>query len=66
MIPNDQLARKQMISNMLMHLTNLGPDDSELTKWETDFVSSIAEQFEQRDNLSDKQCEILERIYNKV
>lgn len=34
-----------------------------LTKWEEDFVESIKEQFEKRGSLSEKQLEILERIY---
>lgn len=34
-----------------------------LTKWEEDFIESIAEQFDERDSISDKQEEILERIY---
>lgn len=35
-----------------------------LTKWEEDFVQSIQDRFEEgRFNLSEKQAEILERIY---
>ena len=34
-----------------------------LTTWETDFVESVSEQFESRGSISDKQEEILERIY---
>lgn len=34
-----------------------------LSKWEEDFVASLEEQFEKRKSLSDKQLEILERIY---
>lgn len=34
-----------------------------LTKWELDFMESITEQFEKRNSISDKQEEILERIY---
>lgn len=34
-----------------------------LTKWEQDFMESIAEQFEIKQWISDKQEEILERIY---
>ncbi len=36
-----------------------------LTKWEQDFVDSIWEQFEERGSLSDRQEEILERIYSE-
>lgn len=34
-----------------------------LTKWERDFIDSLEEQFEERGWISDKQEEILERIY---
>jgi len=34
-----------------------------LTAWELGFMESITEQFEQSHNLSDRQTEILERIY---
>ena len=34
-----------------------------LTKWENDFVTSVSEQFSERGTLSEKQEEILERIY---
>ncbi len=36
-----------------------------LTTWETDFVESITDQFSERGSLSDKQEEILERIYSE-
>jgi hypothetical protein len=35
----------------------------ELTKWEEGFVESVREQFLERGSLSDRQTEILERIY---
>lgn len=34
-----------------------------LSKWETDFMESITEQFEKYKRISDKQEEIIERIY---
>lgn len=34
-----------------------------LTKWEQDFFDNIADQFSERKWISDKQEEILERIY---
>jgi hypothetical protein len=34
-----------------------------LTKWEADFVASIDQQFQQKKSLSEKQLEVLERIY---
>lgn len=36
---------------------------TKLSKWEQDFVESLREQFTQRGRLSEKQLEILERIY---
>lgn len=35
----------------------------ELTKWEEDFVDSVREQFQARGSLSERQIEILEKIY---
>jgi len=37
----------------------------ELTVWEVDFVASVADQFERRGTLSDKQFEILEKLYSE-
>jgi hypothetical protein len=34
-----------------------------LTKWETDFMYSITEQWEEKGWMSNRQVEILERIY---
>lgn len=34
-----------------------------LSKWEEDFLSSISDQFDRKGTLSDKQFEILEKIY---
>lgn len=34
-----------------------------LSKWEEDFMESLTEQFNERNSISDKQEEILERIY---
>lgn len=49
-------AIEYWIDQCLDHETNL-------TKWEYDFVKSIEEQFEKRGTLSERQCEVLERIY---
>lgn len=62
MIPNDQPARKNMIARMLNVLET---DSDKMTKWEQDYIISLREQFGFKKNLSDKQCEILERIYDK-
>ena len=66
MIPNDQPLRKEIISKMLYHLERYASeDDCDLTQWESSFIESIKEQFEEKGDLSNKQCEILERFYDK-
>jgi len=52
--------QKKLIPHMLEQLTT---PSKNLSKWEEDFIASIAEQFESRHSLSDRQYEILERIY---
>lgn len=34
-----------------------------LSKWEQDFLESISDQFDERGSISDRQEEVLERIY---
>ena len=65
MIPNDQPHRKDMISRMLKYLCDKEDLTAEYTSWEVQFIESIHEQFLHRGDLSNKQCEILERIYDK-
>ena len=66
MIPNDQPLRKQTIERMINHLIKaIERDSRDLSSWESDFIQSISEQFESRGDLSSKQCEILERLYDK-
>lgn len=36
-----------------------------LTKWEESFVESLQEQFDAKGSLSDRQLEILDRIYTE-
>lgn len=62
MIPSDLEQRRKVIKYMLDELENA---DS-LTKWEEEFTESISVQFETKKNLSERQCEILEKIYEKV
>lgn len=50
----------EMIKHMFRELES---PNKELTKWEEDFISSITDQFERKNSLSDKQFEILEKIY---
>lgn len=50
----------KVIAHWISHINDHGVN---LTKWELDFMESITEQFEKRNSISDKQEEILERIY---
>lgn len=61
MIPNDQPLRAQTIKRMI----DVSLDKEDITEWERDFLQSINEQFTRKNNLSDRQCEILEEIYDK-
>jgi hypothetical protein len=48
-------------------LSKVNDEGVNLTKWEEDFIESLSDQWAMRKNISDKQEEILERIYtNKV
>lgn len=64
MIPNDQPLRKQIIKRMLDDLDTAELGD--FTQWEANFIESINDQFDKRQDLSDRQCEILEKIYDKT
>ena len=44
-------------------LTKIQEEGRGLNKWEEGFIESIKEQFESNGSLSEKQTEILERIY---
>jgi len=44
-------------------LDKISTEGKGLTKWEENFIESIKEQFEKRGTLSDRQEEILEKIY---
>lgn len=46
-------------------LESISTEGRNLTKWEQDFVDSVAEQFKARGSLSSKQIEVLERIYTE-
>lgn len=58
----DRIAQKALITHMLECLAS---PSKELTKWEQDFVASITTQFETRGTLSDRQIEILDKIYSE-
>jgi hypothetical protein len=52
--------RRELISTML---TALETPHKPLTNWEEGFVASLTEQFHARGTLSDRQLEVLDRIY---
>jgi len=52
--------RKAEIARMLEMLES---PSKELTKWEENFLGSVRDQFTSRGTLSDRQFEILDRIY---
>jgi hypothetical protein len=64
MIPTDPTLRKPIIERMIDECENAKEDL--LTEWEHNFVESIKSQYVSRGNLSDRQCEILEKIYDKL
>ena len=41
-------------------------NDKKLTTWETEFFESVQEQWKRKGKLSEKQLEVLERIYLKI
>ena len=59
-MPLNQHQQQQAIQHMLQTLES---PSKELTKWEENFLESITEQFQKRQSLSERQYEILERIY---
>lgn len=63
MIPNDMNSRGQVIKYMIDYLDVMIED--KLNDWEGSFVESVSEQFSNKGNLSDKQAEKLEQIYEK-
>lgn len=64
MIPRDKEERVKMIARMLTGLE--GREDDSYTEWENDFINSLNEQFEKKGDLTDRQCEILEALYDKL
>ena len=52
--------KKETISHWISTINEAGRG---LTMWEEDFMESVTEQFDERGSVSDKQEEIIERIY---
>jgi len=47
------------------YLSVINTEGRNLTPWEADFIESIEEQWKERGSLSERQEEILERIYSE-
>jgi hypothetical protein len=60
-VPNPT-ARQEAIQRMLEALKT---PVKELSKWEENFLESVAEQFETRHSLSERQYEILDNLYSE-
>lgn len=54
------IQKPEVIKHWIDSINN---DGINLSKWEKDFMEFITEQFELRNSISDKQEEIVERIY---
>lgn len=65
MIPADIESRRKVIAYMLT-LAESEVGMGKLTSWEENFVGSVKDQFKTKQNLSDRQCEVLEQIYDKL
>ena len=63
MIPSDPENRKKMIGYMLIDCRKMFDD---LMAWEKGFIESIEEQFHDKKDLTYRQAEILEKIYDKL
>jgi uncharacterized membrane-anchored protein len=50
----------QVVAQWILAIQETG---QHLTKWELDFIEDVAEQFDERGTVSDRQEEIIERIY---
>ena len=46
-------------------LKKIDEEGQDLTSWEQNFLTSVTEQFEKKGTLSEKQIEIVERIYSE-
>lgn len=63
MIPTDKKERTSMIQYML---SSCKDSIDNLSKWEADFLLSISDQFDEKGTLSDRQCDKLEQIYDRL
>jgi len=61
MIPNDLIEGRTMIRYMISALES----NRSLTEWESEFIQSVSSQFDEKENLLNRQCERPEQIYDK-
>lgn len=57
------MAKKYTANDISQWLSELENPSKELTPWETQFIESVSDQFSRYHSLSEKQIEILEKIY---
>jgi hypothetical protein len=58
--PEPERPDRETIQDWIDRVTNEGRG---LTPWETEFIYSVADQWDRRGDLTDPQIKILERIY---
>jgi hypothetical protein len=63
MIPSEQIIRKQTIRKMIDTMLY---EDRFLPYWEDEMMNSLNVQFTLEGDLSDEQCEVLERLYDSL
>lgn len=61
-MPPSKTPQQELIEEML---NKLDTPSKELTKWEENFLESINEQYQQRGSLSERQFDVLDRIYSE-
>ena len=54
-----------MTPDLIQQMLSYCEDTLNLTNWEEDFIESIRDQFDERGSLSERQAEILEKIYSE-
>lgn len=63
MIPTEIDRRRETIKYMIEFCQS---QLENLSHWEQNFIESVSEQFDEKGNLTDTQCDKLEQIYDKL
>ena len=58
-----QVTKRKDPMTLKQWIDDVNAEGRGLTDWETQFMESLTEQFDRRQSMSEKQEEILERIY---